>query len=347
MDPDKINIVKYRAKLKKLITGHFTLSELKTLCFDLGIPHENIPGTTLEEKSVELIAFCERNGNLENLINELRIKRPHVDWPVIRIPSEKSPDAPDQHSPTLSQQTAAPPKKRKRPETPLLIILFVNIIIFAVILALIIALRLAENIPFIFCGSDTAIAYGLSILTILVMHFLWRIISPALDAATDGGGAITLFGSIAINIGAFQSIIDALHPWKLSDRVFWPATIIGTVITAIGLIAAPINSQASPTLAHFSILIEDSAPSTLSIGTPLKLQRGQKATIEAAIGKLKGVNCSWKSVHGVLIEVDGCKVSYIAPQFVGVDFLEIKIASSCSRYTLLSGLVVNISDHLD
>lgn len=57
-----------RSVLRILLTKHFNLDELQTLCFDLNIKYENIPGTTLEAKSRELIDYCER----QNLVDELQ-----------------------------------------------------------------------------------------------------------------------------------------------------------------------------------------------------------------------------------------------------------------------------------
>jgi hypothetical protein len=350
MDQDNID----KGKLLELITKHFNLVELKKICFDLGITYEELSGNTRTERSIELIDFCERTGRLQELIEELQSDRPHVDWSVIIIvSSRKNSNPPSQHNPQPSQQDTphetndtdnGPPKKRTRPETHLLKVLFVNIILFVVILGLIISLRLAEHIPFTFCGSDTTIVYGLSILIVLVFHSLWHIISPALDGATAGGGEITLFG-IKIPIGTAQSIIDAFHPWLLSERVFWPAIIAGIVVTSFSLIAVPINNQPVPTLIRFSISVDDgSVPARLSVGTPLELQPGQIATVEAIIGELKGANCSWESLNGELVDVAGCKITYIAPQFGNFDFLELTIASRCSQHRLSNTLLVNILD---
>lgn len=73
MEPDNTN----RSELKKLLKKHFTLEELKTLCFDLEIPYEDLPGTTRDAKSRELITYCERNGRLPSLKEAVQKKSSH------------------------------------------------------------------------------------------------------------------------------------------------------------------------------------------------------------------------------------------------------------------------------
>ena len=64
---------------QKLVTT-FNVSELRTLCFDLGVDYEDIPGAAKEEMARELVAYFERNGRIPDLIQYCRSKRPHVAW---------------------------------------------------------------------------------------------------------------------------------------------------------------------------------------------------------------------------------------------------------------------------
>lgn len=48
-------------ELLQLITSHYNLDELQTFCFGLGIPYEEIPGSTIGGKARELILYCARH----------------------------------------------------------------------------------------------------------------------------------------------------------------------------------------------------------------------------------------------------------------------------------------------
>lgn len=66
--------------LRKIIVGSFNLSELSTLCFDLGIEFENLSGDTVDAKSRELVKYCHKYGMLDKLIAECNSIRPNVQW---------------------------------------------------------------------------------------------------------------------------------------------------------------------------------------------------------------------------------------------------------------------------
>ncbi len=69
-----------KTTLRKNLTNCFNESELRTLCFDLHIDHEIIPGGTKEEKARELIVYCEHHGLLIRLLKKCQQQRPHVKW---------------------------------------------------------------------------------------------------------------------------------------------------------------------------------------------------------------------------------------------------------------------------
>lgn len=70
-----------RAQLRQLIIAAFNEGEMRTLCADLGIDYEGLPGGSgKEDKARELIAYCERRGRLGELVEACRGLRPHVSW---------------------------------------------------------------------------------------------------------------------------------------------------------------------------------------------------------------------------------------------------------------------------
>jgi hypothetical protein len=70
-----------RTTLRALMTSVFDVSDLKNICFDLGIDYENLEGNKKDDKIRELIKHCERSRVLENLVSRCQEKRPNSIWP--------------------------------------------------------------------------------------------------------------------------------------------------------------------------------------------------------------------------------------------------------------------------
>jgi hypothetical protein len=66
--------------LQKQLVEHFNLSELKTLCFELGINYDDLAGDTLTDKTRELVKFGHRGGRVPEIVAHCQAARPHVDW---------------------------------------------------------------------------------------------------------------------------------------------------------------------------------------------------------------------------------------------------------------------------
>lgn len=65
-----------RSRLRHFLTEYFSLSELKDLCFDLGVDYEMFPHQTKGDLSRELLAYFERKQNLSCLVAEMVKQRP-------------------------------------------------------------------------------------------------------------------------------------------------------------------------------------------------------------------------------------------------------------------------------
>jgi hypothetical protein len=68
------------ALLKQMIVDSFNLEELHTLCFDLEINFDTLPGQGLEAKARDLVSLMDRSNRLDELMLVLKEKRPAVDW---------------------------------------------------------------------------------------------------------------------------------------------------------------------------------------------------------------------------------------------------------------------------
>ena len=64
--------------MRELIDQHFNDSELRSLCFDLDVDYDGLPGETKSDKSRELIAYCKRHGRIRDLMTELKQQRKYV-----------------------------------------------------------------------------------------------------------------------------------------------------------------------------------------------------------------------------------------------------------------------------
>jgi hypothetical protein len=68
-----------RAELRQKLIDYFNREELRTICFDLNIQYDNFP-ETLDGMTRELVAYCERNGRIPDLIKICKRLRPKVTW---------------------------------------------------------------------------------------------------------------------------------------------------------------------------------------------------------------------------------------------------------------------------
>lgn len=88
-------------QLRKLLIQHFSLDELRVLCFDLGLEYEELPGDTRTTKMHGLIEYLQRRGELSRLLNEVIDHRPNLAWPSF----EDGSSAAQKDEPTSSPQS--------------------------------------------------------------------------------------------------------------------------------------------------------------------------------------------------------------------------------------------------
>ncbi len=71
---------KYLATLHKQVDKYFSLAEVRNLCFEMGVDYENIPGNMKSAFIRNLIVSLARKGQLQEMVDLVRIQRPHVPW---------------------------------------------------------------------------------------------------------------------------------------------------------------------------------------------------------------------------------------------------------------------------
>ena len=64
--------------LRNILVTYFSDSDLRDVCFDLGIDYENLGGDEKAGNARELVAYCRRHNRLAELENICRRLRPHA-----------------------------------------------------------------------------------------------------------------------------------------------------------------------------------------------------------------------------------------------------------------------------
>jgi hypothetical protein len=67
-------------ELRRILTARFSDGELRTLCFDLGIDYDALPGEGKADKARELVAYFKRRGRIPELIDMGKRVRPDISW---------------------------------------------------------------------------------------------------------------------------------------------------------------------------------------------------------------------------------------------------------------------------
>jgi hypothetical protein len=78
-----ISTATYLTTLHRLLDQYFSLEEIRTLCFDLGVDYDNVRGEGKSARIRELILSLGRHGRLPELIGLVQEQRRHVHWPPV------------------------------------------------------------------------------------------------------------------------------------------------------------------------------------------------------------------------------------------------------------------------
>ena len=70
----------YRSQLRQNLVASFNDSELRDLCFDMGVDYESLKGEGKSDKVRELVAYCERRQIVPDLVAKCKELRPKVSW---------------------------------------------------------------------------------------------------------------------------------------------------------------------------------------------------------------------------------------------------------------------------
>jgi len=88
-----------RIRLREILTRYFDAGELRTLCFDLGVDYDSLPGEGKASKARELVAYLERHSRLPELVEMGKQQRPDVPWVDTPEAAREAPFSPQSASP--------------------------------------------------------------------------------------------------------------------------------------------------------------------------------------------------------------------------------------------------------
>lgn len=88
---DNTESTHWHVELRQALMAYFDIGDLKTVCFDLGIDFNSIPGESKSEKVVELIGYVTRTGRVIELIDQCSKLRPNVPWDNLKKAAKHDP----------------------------------------------------------------------------------------------------------------------------------------------------------------------------------------------------------------------------------------------------------------
>lgn len=68
-------------ELRQIFTTRYDESDLRSLCFDLGMDYTALPGRGRADKVIELITYFKRREQIPELIRLGKLQRPDIAWP--------------------------------------------------------------------------------------------------------------------------------------------------------------------------------------------------------------------------------------------------------------------------
>jgi len=71
---------KLLAGLRQILVSRLDEGELRTLCFDLGVDYDNLPGEGKANKARELVIYLERRNRIGALVETGKSLRPDIAW---------------------------------------------------------------------------------------------------------------------------------------------------------------------------------------------------------------------------------------------------------------------------
>jgi hypothetical protein len=220
---------------------------------------------------------------------------------------------------------------------PLLVVFILDILC---VIALAVVVTPEISLPWGRCIQPAISSWGLAIILVLLFHFIWRFLHQPLGVLIE---SLKIQG-IQVAAKALIQVLNALHPWQLSNRALILCTVIPSlVIGVVGLSAwSPFYlPEGTPIVTNFSVKYPDGTPLPLKQGNAVEIKRGASVLVEAALDQSDLV-CSWSAVNGTVQLVKDCAILYGPPLGGLYDTLTVKVQSACRTQQTYDGLQIRI-----
>jgi hypothetical protein len=83
VSPEGVSERIHLAKLRQILVDRFDEGELRTLCFDLGVDYDSLPGVGKADKAREIVAYLERREQIYEFVNVGRQYRSDIPWEAV------------------------------------------------------------------------------------------------------------------------------------------------------------------------------------------------------------------------------------------------------------------------
>jgi len=91
------------SRLRQILIDYFDEGELRTLCADLQVDYDTLPGEGKDNQARELVSYLDRRSRLAELVKVGKEHRPKAPWEAdTDVCQEPLPDSPPAHAPTSS-----------------------------------------------------------------------------------------------------------------------------------------------------------------------------------------------------------------------------------------------------
>ena len=183
-----------RERLRRNLNDHFSVAELRSICFDLGLDYDVLEGDAKEVKIVELVRYLERRDRVGDLVQVGKRERPHLSWDYTPAAQGELPQS----------RTVRRPVPRR-----------------AILVGLVVAMLIvAAGTQSMWGGALTMFAFGLgTVPTLLGFGLAATMLSPRLR------GRLQYIAAILILVFALQTILRGLAAANVI-----PSLIIGPVM---------------------------------------------------------------------------------------------------------------------
>jgi len=328
------------SQLHRFIVDHYNLDEFRTLCFDLEVTYDDLPGETLSGKARELILHLRRKDQLERLLDSLQQSHPE--------PFNFSTDPA-----ALKSLYAAPSSfKEISPPAPITGIhssitgLFIQLFFNLVLVLILTPLLKNWTQTVVPCVKPWASALSLLVVSLLLLHLTWRYLSPHIRRIV---GAIEI-EKVKIPLQGLFGLLEALHPHPsmLPNKLLWISFFVFSCIGVIILNLSPWPSPCCkldepPIIQRFSVLYVDKGTTERVMKDDVvKVETNQRLRVEAETLQQTDLSCTWSADGGTLQHAEGCATLYSAPFEEGQDTLAVLIQSPCMKRQVYAGLHIKV-----